>query len=80
MSFSQAWDAGFKSLLIFVGVVFIWLIFVEPIWTNRTLSTPVMTVIALVAAAAFFIRRRRQCIVEHRTADAEVSAIIAEDN
>ena len=32
MSFSQGWDTGFRVILIYVGIVFVWLVVR---WSNR---------------------------------------------
>jgi hypothetical protein len=78
MTFSQAWDAGFKAILIYVGVVFGWLIFIERLFENQSVSVAVMNVVAAICAVAFFVRRRRYCIAERRAAEAEVASILAE--
>lgn len=79
MSFSQAWDAGFKSLLIFVGTVFVWLMFIEARLPSRTLSELAMTGMASLLAIGFFIWRRRQCVAERNAADAHVAALLREE-
>lgn len=79
MSFSQGWDTGFKSLLIYIGIVFGWLIFVEPHMPNIGTSVVIMNIVAVAAGAGFFLRRRRACINERQSAEAHVAAILAED-
>ena len=58
MTFSQAWDAGFMAVLIFLGTVFAWLGLVEPAIGRGPLSTTLMTVVAAMLGAAF-VRHRR---------------------
>ena len=76
MSFSQGWDAGFKSILIYVGIVFGWLIFIEGLLPGPGVSVPLMNVVAIGAAVIFFLRRRRFCTAERRAAEAEIAAIM----
>lgn len=79
MTFSQGWDTGFKSVLIYIGIVFGWLIFIEDLLGNQSMSVMIMNFIAIAAAAAFFIRRRRFYIAERDQAATEVAAILAEE-
>ena len=79
MSFSQAWDTGFKAVLIFVGIVFSWLGFVEHRFESQQQSVLLMTVVALAAAAAFFAGSWRRYSVEKKSADAEIRALETED-
>jgi heme A synthase len=60
MTFSQAWDAGFMAVLIFLGTVFAWLGLVEPVLGQGLLSTVLMTAAALVLALAFVAHRRNK--------------------
>lgn len=79
MSFSQGWDTGFKSVLIYIGIIFGWLIFIEQIIGNQGLSVIVMNIVAVAAAVGFFLRRRRFYIAERDAAAAEVAAILAQE-
>ena len=79
MTFSQGWDAGFKTLLIYVGCVFFWLIFIEPLFADRGLSVWVMNAAAIALGAGFFLSRRRAAHAERARAEAEVAAILAGD-
>lgn len=79
MSFSQGWDAGFRSVLLYVGIVFAWLGLVEPRFPSQSASVVVMNVVALAAAAAFFLRARSRARAERARAEAEVAAILAEE-
>lgn len=78
MSFSQGWDAGFRAILIYVGIVFFWLGLVEPYFAERSLSVTVMNVVALAAAVGFVALARRRAIAEKARADAEVAALMQE--
>jgi heme A synthase len=60
MTFSQAWDAGFMAVLIFIGTVFVWLGLVEPLLGQSILSTVLMTAAALLLAGAFVLHRRNK--------------------
>jgi hypothetical protein len=60
MTFSQAWDAGFMAVLIFLGTVFAWLGLVEPLLGQGILSTVLMTAAALLLAGAFVLHRRNK--------------------
>ncbi len=60
MTFSQAWDAGFMAVLIFLGTVFAWLGLVEPVIGKGLLSTVLMTLVALALGGAFVAHRKRQ--------------------
>lgn len=60
MTFSQAWDAGFMAVLIFLGTVFVWLGLIEPRLGQGTVSTVLMTLAALFLGGAFVLRRYRQ--------------------
>ena len=60
MNFSQAWDAGFMAVLIFIGTVFVWLGLVEPLLGQGVLSTVLMTAAALLLAGAFVLHRRNK--------------------
>jgi uncharacterized membrane protein (DUF441 family) len=76
MTFSQGWDAGFRSVLIYIGVVFAWLGVVESRFDDQATSVMLMNVVALVAAAAFFLRARARAIAERERAEAEVRALM----
>lgn len=78
MSFSQAWDAGFKTLLIYVGSVFAWLIFVERHLGDLGLSVLLMNLAGVALGLAFFLRRWRACRAERAAAAAEVAALLAD--
>jgi len=78
MTFSQGWDAGFKSVLIFIGAVFVWLGLIEQFIPDRSQSELLMTAIAALAAIAFFMRARLHCVRESREAAARMVAAEAE--
>lgn len=78
MSFSQAWDAGFRALLLYIGIVFVWLGLIEGHFPSQSTSVAVMNVVALAAAIAFFLRARRRAVTERERAEAEVRALIEE--
>ncbi len=78
MSFSQAWDAGFRALLLYVGIVFVWLGLIEGYFPSQSTSVAVMNVVAIAAAIAFFLRARRRAVAERERAEAEVRALIEE--
>ena len=80
MDFSQGWDTGFKSILIFAGVVFFWLMAVEKYFANQFLSVICMNLIALFVAGFFFLWKRSKYRALARAAEAEVAAILAEDD
>jgi len=79
MNFSQAWDAGFRSILIFAGTVFAWLGLVEPLFASRELSVLLMLSAAVAAAAIFFVLAWRRCSHESRRADADIAALLSGD-
>ncbi|MCA3487570.1 MAG: hypothetical protein IOD05_12790 [Rhodobacter sp.] len=79
MSFSQGWDAGFKSLLIYVGVVFLWLIFLERHFADPGTSVLLMNAVGIALGLGFFLYRRRICRAERAAAAVEVAALLAED-
>ncbi|MBB5755092.1 hypothetical protein [Prosthecomicrobium pneumaticum] len=76
MSFSQAWDAGFRALLIYVGVVFVWLGLVEQRFDDPETSVAAMNAAAALAAIAFFIRAFLRARAERAKAEAEVRALM----
>ena len=78
MTFSQGWDAGFKALLIYIGIAFLWLMMLEGLFTNRAVSVLLMNIVAIATGLAFFFYRRRVCRAERTAAEAEVAAILAE--
>ena len=78
MSFSQGWDAGFKSLLIYLGVIFGWLIFIEQMFANITMSIWIMNVLGAVLAISYFLRRRNRHRSDRAAADAEIEALLNE--
>lgn len=77
MNFSQAWDAGFKTILIFVGTLFLWLGLAERFFADRVASVLCMTAVAIVISVAFFVASWRRCSRERRLADAEIRALLA---
>lgn len=79
MSFSQGWDAGFKSLLIYVGVVFFWLIFLEKHFADQGVSVLAMNIAGIALGLGFFVYRRRSCKNERAAAEAEIAALLAEE-
>lgn len=76
MSFSQGWDAGFKAVLIYVGVIFGWLIFIERFFENLTLSVWIMNILGVVLAVGYFLYRRNLHRAEKAAADAEIRALL----
>lgn len=78
MTFSQGWDAGFKSVLIYIGIVFLWLIYLESLFGSQRISVVLMNIAALVVAGGFFLYRRWRCHAERRLAEEEVARILAE--
>lgn len=79
MSFSQGWDTGFRVILIYVGIVFVWLGLIEPYFASRSVSVIVMNMVAVAISAAFVVRARNRFIAERRQAEAEVAALMQED-
>lgn len=79
MSFSQGWDTGFRVVLIYVGIVFVWLGLVEPYFASQSLSVIVMNIVAVAVSAAFVVRARRRFTNERLAAEAEVAALMQED-
>ncbi|MGK9199970.1 MULTISPECIES: hypothetical protein [Sinorhizobium] len=79
MSFSQGWDTGFRVILIYVGIVFVWLGLIEPYFTSRSVSVIVMNIVAFAISAAFVVRARNRFIAERRQAEADVAALMQED-
>ena len=73
MTFSQGWDAGFKSVLIFIGTVFVWLGLVERHMPDQGLSETLMTIAAAIAAIAFFVQARMRCRNERAIAEAKMA-------
>lgn len=78
MSFSQAWDAGFKALLLYVGTVFAWLIAIERHLSDLALSEALMNVTGLALGLGFFLRRRARVRAEAASAAAAVAALMEE--
>lgn len=78
MNFSQAWDAGFRSVLIYVGVVFLWLGLVERHFASQAFSVAVMNVVAVLATAAFFLRAWHRARKERARIEDEVRALLEE--
>lgn len=79
MTFSQGWDAGFKAVLIYVGIIFGWLIFVEQFFSDLSLSVWIMNLVAIVLAVGYFIRRRRIHLSERASAEAEIRLLLKEE-
>jgi hypothetical protein len=79
MSFSQGWDTGFRVILIYAGIVFVWIGLIEPYFGNVSLSVILMNIVALAVSAAFVVRARRRFIAERLAAEAEVAALMRED-
>lgn len=79
MSFSQGWDAGFRAVLIYLGIVFVWLGLIERYFPSQSLSVVVMNVVAAAAAIAFFLRARNRAVAERQRAEAEVRALMMEE-
>lgn len=78
MSFSQGWDAGFRAIMLYVGIVFVWLGLIEPYFASQSLSVAIMNIVAVIAGLAFFLRARSRAITERSRADAEVRALMEE--
>lgn len=78
MSFSQAWDASFRAILIYLGVIFFWLGLIERYFASQDLSVVLMNVVGIAAAAAFFLRIRKQVWRERSGLEAEVNALTEE--
>ena len=76
MQFSQGLDAGFKALLIYIGIVFLWLMVLEGFFGSPATLVLLMNIAAVTAGLAFFFYRRRVCRAERATAEAEVAAIL----
>jgi hypothetical protein len=74
MTFSQAWDAGFRSVLIFIGVVFVWLGVVEARIDDRALSETLMIAVAVATSSGFFLRTRNRCRREKANSEEELRA------
>lgn len=78
MTFSQGWDAGFKSALLFIGTVFVWLGMVEPLIADRGLSELLMSAVAAFVAIGVFLQARARCHRERAAAEAQMAAAEAE--
>lgn len=78
MNFSQAWDAGFRAILIYVGVVFFWLGLIERHFASQAVSVALMNVVGLFAAAAFFVGAWNRARKERVRVEAEVRALLEE--
>jgi len=79
MSFSQGWDTGFRVILIYVGVVFVWLGLIEPYFASQSMSVILMNIVALAVSVAFVVRARGRFIAERLAAEAEVATLMQED-
>lgn len=79
MSFSQGWDTGFKALLIYIGTVFFWLIFLEDRLGESVPSVFLMNVLGGASAIGFFLWRFRAYRAERVAAAAEIEILLAED-
>ncbi len=79
MSFSQGWDTGFRVILIYVGIVFVWLGLIEPSFSSQSMSVILMNIVAFAVSAAFVVRARGRFIAERLAAEAEVAALMQED-
>lgn len=67
MTFSQIWDACFSGMLIAIGILFVWLGLIEPLFGDaRPLSVILMTLGCLGGATAFFLRRKRNIEAANR--------------
>jgi hypothetical protein len=78
MTFSQAWDTGFRAILIYAGVVFIWLGLIETSFADLSLSVTLMNVVAAGITIAFILRARSRAIAQTARAEAEVAALMEE--
>jgi len=79
MSLSQGWDTGFRVILIYVGIVFVWLGLIEPLFASQTVSVVLMNLVACAVSAAFVVRARKRFTAERLAAEAEVAALMRED-
>lgn len=79
MTFSQGWDTGFRVILLYAGVVFVWLGFIEPYFSSQSVSVIIMNIVAFAASVAFVVRARNRFVAERREAEAEVAALLRED-
>ena len=79
MTFSQGWDTGFRVILLYAGVVFVWLGLIEPYFASQSMSVIIMNIVAFAISAAFVVRARNRFIAERQQAEAEVAALMQED-
>ncbi len=79
MTFSQIWDTGFRTVLLYAGVVFAWLGLVERYFESQSTSVIIMNIVALVISVAFVLLMRQRAIATRLKAEAEVAAVMQED-
>lgn len=78
MKFSQIWDAGFKATMIWIGVVFFWLYFLEAAFPSQRLSVWLMNLVGVGFGVAYFLWARRRTLSERRQAEREIAALMEE--
>lgn len=78
MTFSQIWDAGFKAAMIWIGLVFFWLCFLEQAFARQGLSVLVMNLTGGALAVGFFLWSRRRVLTEKAQAEKEIAALMEE--
>jgi hypothetical protein len=78
MTFSQGWDATFKAVMIYIGVVFAWLRFIEGLFSSQALSVLVMNATGLLLGITFLLLYRRSCHRERLEAEADIAALMRE--
>ena len=50
LTFPIIWDISFSSFEIFIAVGIVWMLWIEKLFPSRSVSTPVMIIVALAAA------------------------------
>ncbi len=54
LTFPIIWDLSFSSFEMFIGVGIVWMLWIEKLFPSRSVSVPVMIIVALVAAGLNF--------------------------
>lgn len=78
MTFSQIWDAAFKAVMIWIGVIFFWLLFIEASFADQSLSVLVMNLVGGGMGIGFFLWSRHRVLKEKAQAEAEIAALMKE--
>lgn len=78
MNFSQIWDAAFKAVMIWIGVIFFWLCFIETYFADLSVSVLVMNLVGGALGVGFFLWSRRCVLTERAQAEAEIAALMKE--